>query len=149
MSMLDIDESDGMIRTDAVTSARMSRGRQRDTKPEVELRRALHASGLRFRVQMPLLSKPRRTADIAFTKWRVAIFVDGCFWHGCPIHGTSPKSNASFWREKIAANVARDEDTNRRLEEMGWRVVRIWEHEPVETALQIVGEVLAERKGDG
>jgi DNA mismatch endonuclease (patch repair protein) len=95
---------------------------------------------------MPLLAKPRRTADIVFTRWRIAIFVDGCFWHGCPIHGTRPKSNAAFWREKIAVNVARDEDTNHRLEELGWLVVRIWEHEPLERAFHMVGETLTERK---
>ena len=144
--MFDGEDRRRMIPVDAATSARMARVRQRDTKPEIELRHALHASGLRFRVQMPVLAKPRRTADIVFTKYRVAVFVDGCFWHGCPIHGTSPKSNTEFWREKIANNVARDADTNRRLEDRGWRVVRIWEHEPVDEAVQMVGEALADRR---
>lgn len=134
---------------DPAVSARMSRVRQMDTKPEVALRRALHASGLRYRVQIPVLNKPRRTADIVFTRRRVAIFVDGCFWHGCPIHGTQPKTNGAFWREKIEANIERDADTTRRLEALGWLVVRIWEHEPVERALAAVELALSEREKIG
>lgn len=128
-------------------SRRMARVRQRGTDVEIELRRALHALGLRYRLQVPLSRKPRRVADIVFIGARVAVFVDGCFWHGCPLHATWPKENAGFWRAKIEANRARDADTTRRLRELGWEVIRVWSHEdPVEAARLIYGRVL-ERKG--
>ncbi|WP_210241627.1 very short patch repair endonuclease [Mesorhizobium sp. B1-1-9] len=106
----------------------------RDNPRERALRSALHRSGLRFRLHRPLLTNSRRTVDIVFPRARTAVFLDGCFWHGCPTHGTWPKNNAAWWREKIEANIARDRDTDRRLEEQGWTVLRIWEHEPVEVA---------------
>lgn len=128
-------------------SRRMARVRQRGTDVEIELRRALHALGLRYRLQVPLSKKPRRVADIVFIGARVAVFVDGCFWHGCPLHATWPKENAGFWRTKIEANRARDADTTRRLRELGWEVIRVWSHEdPVEAARLIHDRVL-ERKG--
>nr|WP_241799124.1 very short patch repair endonuclease [Acidithiobacillus caldus] len=128
-------------------SRRMARVRQRGTDVEIELRRALHALGLRYRLQVPLSRKPRRVADIVFIGARVAVFVDGCFWHGCPLHATWPKENAGFWRAKIEANRARDADTTRRLRELGWEVIRVWSHEdPVEAARLIYDRVL-ERKG--
>ncbi|MFN6960687.1 MAG: very short patch repair endonuclease [Rhodocyclaceae bacterium] len=128
-------------------SRRMARVRQRGTDVEIELRRALHALGLRYRLQVPLSRKPRRVADIVFIGARVAVFVDGCFWHGCPLHATWPKENAGFWRAKIEANRARDADTSRRLRELGWEVIRVWSHEdPVEAARLIYDRVL-ERKG--
>lgn len=128
-------------------SRRMARVRQRGTDVEIELRRALHALGLRYRLQVPLSRKPRRVADIVFIGARVAVFVDGCFWHGCPLHATWPKENAGFWRTKIEANRARDADTTRRLRELGWEVIRVWSHEdPVEAARLIYDRVL-ERKG--
>jgi len=123
-------------------SLRMARVRQKGTRCEVELRRALHARGLRYRLQVPLLTKPRRVADIVFRRRKLAIFVDGCFWHGCPEHGTSPKSNADFWRDKIETNKRRDLDTNRRLTEAGWRVLRVWEHEDAEEAADRIMEAL-------
>lgn len=123
-------------------SLRMARVRQKGTRCEVELRRALHARGLRYRLQVPLLTKPRRVADIVFTRRKLAIFVDGCFWHGCPEHGTSPKSNADFWRDKIETNKRRDLDTNRRLTEAGWRVLRVWEHEEAEEAADRIMKAL-------
>lgn len=128
-------------------SRRMARVRQRGTDVEIELRRALHALGLRYRLQVPLSKKPRRVADIVFIGARVAVFVDGCFWHGCPLHAAWPKENAGFWRAKIEANRARDADTTRRLRELGWEVIRVWSHEdPVEAARLIYDRVL-ERKG--
>lgn len=128
-------------------SRRMARVRQRGTDVEIELRRALHALGLRYRLQVPLSRKPRRIADIVFIGARVAVFVDGCFWHGCPLHATWPKENAGFWRAKIEANRARDADTTRRLRELGWGVIRVWSHEdPAEAARRIYDRVL-ERKG--
>lgn len=107
---------------------------RRDTRPEVALRRALHCRGLRFRVQLPVPGNRRRTIDIAFTRARLAVFVDGCFWHGCPEHGTKPATNAEWWAWKIGRNVARDRDTEALLVAAGWTVVRVWEHEPVHDA---------------
>lgn len=127
-------------------SRRMARVRQKGTGAELSLRKELHARGLRYRLQVPLLTKPRRVADIVFSAARVAIFVDGCFWHGCPDHGSWPKNNAQFWRDKIEANRARDEDTDRRLQDSGWKVVRIWAHEgPDEAAERIESMVRTER----
>jgi DNA mismatch endonuclease (patch repair protein) len=114
---------------------------QRDTKPELALRSLLHAHGLRFRVDQPLLG--RRRADVVFSRARVAVYVDGCFWHGCPLHATWPKANSDWWREKILENRRRDRDTNERLAANGWLVIRIWEHEdPSVAAERIVSAVL-------
>ncbi|WP_328741878.1 very short patch repair endonuclease [Flavimobilis rhizosphaerae] len=115
-------------------SARMSAARRRDTAPELALRRALHARGLRYRVTYPVPGNRRRTIDVAFTRAKVAVFVDGCFWHGCPEHGTQPHANAGWWATKLAANAARDRDTDRLLTDAGWTVVRVWEHEDPDTA---------------
>lgn len=124
-------------------SARMSAARRRDTAPELALRRALHAAGLRYRVVFPVPGNRRRTVDIAFTRARLAVFVDGCFWHGCPKHGTQPRANAGWWEAKIATNQARDRDTDRLLEEAGWTVLRLWEHVSPGDAVAEVREVLA------
>lgn len=121
----------------------MSRARRRDTAPEVALRRQLHAAGLRYRVAYPVPGQRRRTIDIAFTRQKVAVFVDGCFWHGCPEHGTAPRANSEWWRRKLQANHARDLDTNDLLADLGWTVVRIWEHEDVRLAAAEVRTSLA------
>ena len=110
-------------------SRQMSRVRRRDTAPEIALRKLLHAHGLRYRVAYPVPGQRRRTIDIAFTQHKLAIFVDGCFWHGCPQHGTAPKANSEWWRRKIEANRARDLDTDEMLRDLGWTVLRVWEHE--------------------
>lgn len=86
---------------------------------------------------------PRRKADIVFPRERLAVFVDGCFWHSCPEHATSPKANAPFWAAKLGGNVRRDRDTDRRLEESGWTVVRVWEHEPAQRAADTIESVLS------
>lgn len=113
----------------------MQRQARRDTKPELALRQDLWRRGLRYRVDIAPLPKMRRRADIVFTKAKVAVYVDGCFWHSCPEHATVPKSNRDWWVEKLAANVRRDRDTDERLRAAGWEVVRIWEHEdPFEAA---------------
>ncbi|WP_315772110.1 very short patch repair endonuclease [Rhodococcoides kroppenstedtii] len=136
-------------RTDAATSARLSRQRRRDTKPELALRRLLHAAGLRYRVDRAPLPGLRRRADVVFTRARVAVYVDGCFWHSCPVHATHPRNNAQWWADKLAANVARDRDTDRRLEEAGWTVVRIWEHEdPAVAAEKVLRAVRAGEPSD-
>jgi DNA mismatch endonuclease (patch repair protein) len=123
-------------------SERMSSARRRDTKPEVALRRELHARGLRYRVAYPVPGQRRRTIDIAFTRAKVAVMVDGCFWHGCPEHGTHPRSNSEWWRAKLSANAARDADTNRVLGALGWLVIRVWEHQPAESAADLVEAAL-------
>lgn len=129
-------------------SRRLRGTRQKNTSAEMLLRRELHRRGLRYRVGYTVSSKPRRVADVVFTRQRLAVFVDGCFWHGCPLHGTWPKSNAKFWRDKIETNRRRDCDTNRRLSEAGWAVVRIWEHEPPREAADRVEHELNALKGD-
>jgi DNA mismatch endonuclease (patch repair protein) len=111
------------------TRERMQKQQRSDTGPELALRRALFRSGLRFRVQVPIRELPRHRIDIAFTGPRVALFVDGCFWHGCPIHGSKPKSNAAWWATKIERNRARDHRTALLLAERGWKVIRVWEHD--------------------
>ncbi|MFF2634392.1 very short patch repair endonuclease [Microbacterium sp. NPDC058021] len=111
------------------TRKSMLANKRRDTSTEIAVRRELHARGLRYRVDFAPLPGLRRRADVVFTRARVAVFIDGCFWHGCPIHGTAPKRNADYWGPKLAANVARDQDTDRRLADAGWRVLRFWEHE--------------------
>lgn len=122
----------------------MQSTRRRDTGPEVAIRRLLHAQGLRYRVDQQVLPGLRRRADIVFRTAGVAVFVDGCFWHACPIHGTAPKSNSGWWSAKLATNKRRDADTNERLRTAGWRVVRVWEHAaPAEAAKQIAKIVAA------
>ena len=131
--------------TDAKTSARLSKQRRRDTKPEVALRRELHRRGLRYFVERAQLKGMRRRADLVFPRRKVAVYVDGCFWHSCPVHATKPRNNAQWWADKLAANVARDRDTDTRLIEEGWRVVRIWEHEdPVVAAQRVVDDLAAD-----
>ncbi|MGZ3142522.1 very short patch repair endonuclease [Lentzea chajnantorensis] len=116
----------------------MRSNRGRDTGPELAVRRAVHALGLRYRVSYRPVPSLRRTADLVFIRAKVAVFVDGCFWHGCPDHHTAPKANEGFWANKVQANRERDVDTNRRLNEAGWTVLRFWEHEgPHDVARQI------------
>lgn len=131
--------------TDARTSARMSRQRRVGTKPETELRKALHRRGFRFFVDRAPLQGLRRRADLVFPRRKVAVYVDGCFWHCCPEHATYPKNNAQWWADKLAGNVARDRDTDARLADAGWLVVRVWEHEPVAAAADRVQAALSGR----
>ena len=121
----------------------MQATRSKDTPMELELRSALHRLGLRFRVHRHLIPGSKRTVDIVFVGRRVAVFVDGCFWHGCPVHGTLPKkTNRKWWTSKIEENRRRDRDTNRRLEALGWRVIRVWEHEGPLAAAHRVARVI-------
>ncbi|MFE3289473.1 DNA mismatch endonuclease Vsr [Rhodococcus sp. NPDC059234] len=126
----------------ASTRERMRTQRRRDTAPELALRRELHRRGRRYRVDRAPLPGMRRRADLVFPGARVAVFVDGCFWHCCPEHATRPKNNAQWWADKLAANVARDRDTDVRLTEAGWVVVRIWEHEDPAAAADAVERAL-------
>src|SRR5689334_6571676 len=110
-------------------SGKMSVLARKDTRPELLLRRELHSRGLRYGVQTKVPGNNRRTIDIAFTRVSLAVYVDGCFWHGCPEHHTRPRANSEWWEWKIARNQARDADTDRALAKAGWHVVRVWEHE--------------------
>ena len=107
----------------------MQANRGRDTGPELAVRRLVHAAGLRYRVDTRPLPDLNRRADLVFTRARVAAFIDGCFWHGCPKHHTVARTNAGFWAEKVRRNQARDVETDRLLTEAGWIVIREWEHE--------------------
>ncbi len=115
----------------------MSQIKGRDTKPEVSLRKALWSAGLRYRLNPELPGRP----DLVFLRSRLAVFVDGCFWHACPVHSTRPATNAEFWRKKIKSNIRRDKKVNRRLEELGWSVIRVWEHEIEENLDDVVRRV--------
>ena len=126
--------------------ARMSKQKSRNTRIEVELRKALFAAGLRYRVHRRPVKGVRREADIVFTSAKVAVFVDGCFWHGCPQHATWPKNNAEFWRTKIETNRRRDLDTDEKLADAGWLAVRVWEHESAADAAARVHEVVLSRR---
>lgn len=123
----------------------MRSNRRSDTKPEVSLRSLLHRSGLRFRKDFAIRLSTGRVvhSDIAFTRRRVAVFVDGCFWHCCPDHGTLPKSNQDYWIPKLRENVDRDRATDRELRAVGWRVLRFWEHVSAEAAMKTIVEVLS------
>lgn len=128
--------------SDPATRRRMQRTPQRDTAAELALRRELFRRGLRYRVDAAPLTGVRRRVDLLFGRAKVAVFVDGCFWHSCTTHGTLPRANAEWWAAKFAATARRDRDTDRLLAEAGWTVIRIWEHESVwDAADRIVGVV--------
>jgi DNA mismatch endonuclease, patch repair protein len=125
----------------------MQRQRRSATGPELRLRRALWRQGLRYRVDAPLaLLGVRRRADLLFTGARIAVFVDGCFWHSCPEHGTRPKANAPWWNDKLDTNMRRDRDTDMRLRESGWLPVRVWEHEDMSEAAHRIALLIRERR---
>ncbi|MFC5632843.1 very short patch repair endonuclease [Streptomyces bullii] len=120
----------------------MSRQASKDTSVELAVRRLLHAAGLRYRVEYPVPGMPRRRIDVAFPRAKVAVLIDGCFWHGCPQHATQPKANADWWRRKLDRNMARDRETTEHLLEAGWTVLRFWEHEaPAEVAVRVAAAV--------
>ena len=123
----------------------MKRQRRRDTEPELALRRAMHRLGLRFFTHRQPIPGLRREADVVFPRARLAVFLDSCFWHGCPQHGTWPKANAEWWRAKIEGNMARDRETDARLNSADWLVVRVWEHENADEAAARVRRELADR----
>jgi DNA mismatch endonuclease (patch repair protein) len=123
----------------------MERQVRRDTKPELVLRRAVWRLGLRYRVDVAPIPG-RRRADLVFTRAKLAVYVDGCFWHSCPQHATIPKANREWWIEKLQANVARDRDTDARLAERGWAVIRVWEHEDVHKVARRIAATVLERR---
>ncbi len=133
--------------SDAVRAV-MQGNRSRDTKPELALRSAVHRLGLRYRVGVRPLSGLNRSADLVFRPTRVAVFLDGCYWHGCPDHHHTPRVNRPYWSAKIAGNIARDRDTDQQLEAAGWLVLRFWEHEdPGQCASKVLDAVAGRRQG--
>ncbi|WP_100445864.1 very short patch repair endonuclease [Glycomyces xiaoerkulensis] len=137
---------DGSWASSAANRKSMLGNRNRDTSPELALRSLVHAAGLRYRVAAKPLREMRRTADLVFRPAKVAVFIDGCYWHGCPEHFVMPKTNTDYWQGKIGRNVARDRDTDHRLEEAGWVVLRFWEHEPPEDCAGVVCDVVTARR---
>ena len=121
--------------------------RKTDTKPEKRLRTLLHRNGYRFRKDLTIqLSDLRVRPDIVFTRQRVAVFVDGCFWHRCPEHGSTPRANSAYWGPKLDRNVERDRLVDERLREAGWQVVRIWEHVNPDEASELVAAAVSAAK---
>ena len=119
--------------------------RSRDTRPEVAIRSALHRAGLRFRKHYAALPGSRTRVDVAFPRRRIAIQIDGCFWHRCPEHGTQPAAHSDYWAAKMARNAERDRRTDDALVRAGWVVLRIWEHERVEDAVAQIRKALESR----
>jgi len=126
----------------------MQQQRMRDTGPELALRSKLHGAGFRYRVDRAPLPGLRRRADLVFGPARVAVFVDGCFWHGCPEHGNQPRSNEAWWTAKLKRNRDRDADTDAQLVAAGWLPVRVWEHEDPAAAAAAIAAVVTARRTD-
>jgi DNA mismatch endonuclease (patch repair protein) len=124
----------------------MKSTRQRDTAAELAVRSELHRLGLRYRLHVPVVPGVHRRPDVVFGPSKVAVFVDGCFWHGCPEHGTMARANRTFWLDKIETNKRRDADTDRRLRRTGWAAIRVWEHEDPERAAQRIATVVRRRR---
>jgi DNA mismatch endonuclease (patch repair protein) len=134
------------LTTDPTTSARMSRQRTTGTAPELAIRRRVHAEGLRYRVDAPLPTNRRRRADLLHGPSKVAVFVDGCYWHGCPDHYRTPRTNAAWWDAKIERNRQRDRETDRQLRTAGWLPIRLWEHENADKAARRVIRAIQRRR---
>lgn len=133
---------------------RMVANRSKNTKPELALRSLLHRRGFRFRVDRAPLAGVRFRADVVFGSERIAVFVDGCYWHACPVHGTQSKTNSAFWIDKLETNQRRDEAINAMLIDHDWWPIRVWEHEPVELAALRIERAIAivrgsENRGSG
>ncbi|MFE9555430.1 very short patch repair endonuclease [Streptomyces sp. NPDC006703] len=127
--LIEEPQEEGSWASSRAVRASMKGNRGKDTKPELRLRALLYKEGLRYRVAVRPLPELRRTADVVFPKARVAVFVDGCYWHGCPEHHRPATVHATFWQAKIEGNRSRDAETNKALREAGWTVIRVWEHE--------------------
>lgn len=124
----------------------MAAVRRTDTKLELRVRSALHTRGLRFRKDYPLRVDGRLIRpDVAFTRWKVAVFIDSCFWHLCPQHGQIPATNRDFWKPKLERNVLRDTEQSAALTAEGWEVVRVWEHTPIDEATDVIVRAVQSR----
>ncbi|MXV99287.1 MAG: very short patch repair endonuclease [Acidimicrobiaceae bacterium] len=126
----------------------MQGNRSRDTKPELAVRSAVHRRGIRFRVSVRPQPELARTADMVLRKSRIAVFVDGCFWHGCPDHWTQPATNSQYWANKITDNTRRDTETTAYLQQAGWTVLRFWEHEDPEAVADQVQQAMQSAPSD-
>ncbi|MGJ0384585.1 very short patch repair endonuclease [Paenarthrobacter nicotinovorans] len=122
----------------------MQNNKSRDTRPELAVRRAAHALGLRYRVSTRPLPDLPRTADMVFSKLRIAVFIDGCYWHKCPVHYRPSRTNETFWRTKIDRNVERDAETTTTLTEAGWKVLRFWSHEDPSAVAHVIQDVVTD-----
>jgi DNA mismatch endonuclease (patch repair protein) len=120
----------------------MQGNRSEDSRPEVAVRSAVHALGLRFRKHIAPLPDLRCRADLVFARQRIAVFIDGCFWHGCPEHGVSPTTNSAYWQAKLGGNAKRDRRNDATLMKAGWTVIRIWEHEDARVAALRIAEAV-------
>jgi DNA mismatch endonuclease (patch repair protein) len=142
----DTSPAAGSWASSAAARATMVANRSRDTRPEMRVRRELHARGMRYRVAARPVPKLRSTADIVFRPVRVAVFIDGCFWHSCPDHGTRPTANGAYWSNKLQRNRERDAQTDELLSEAGWLVIRVWEHENAPAAASRIVSVVRDRR---
>jgi DNA mismatch endonuclease, patch repair protein len=124
----------------------MQATRRRDTAAEQLLKAELGRLNLEYDEHVSLLPGSRRKVDFVFRQRRLAVFVDGCFWHGCPVHATAPKANGAWWRDKLDANQRRDRDTDERLRDEGWTVLRFWEHEDASSSAETIRSVLSTRE---
>ena len=140
-----VGTADSWASSEAVRRS-MVGNRSRDTSPELVVRSAIHRSGLRYRVAARPLPELRRTADLLFRPAKVAVFIDGCFWHGCAEHYAEPRTNTDYWSAKVERNMQRDVDTNRRLREAGWVVLRYWEHESVDQITREIIDIVEARR---
>jgi DNA mismatch endonuclease (patch repair protein) len=136
---------EGPVPLSPVIRSRMQQQRRRDTVPELAIRSAAWRLGLRYRVHLSPLPGVRRRADLIFPTERVAVYVDGCFWHVCPIHGTLPRNNRDWWAAKLEANSRRDADTDSCLRAAGWMPLRFWEHEDASEAAQAIATAVKSR----
>lgn len=136
------------IASSEVVRANMKRQKRRDTRCELAVRRHLHSVGLRYRVDFRPLQSQRFRADIGWKSLKLAIFIDGCFWHGCPEHGTTPRSNTEWWTEKLSQNKQRDVRAVQQLEDEGWTVLRFWEHEPAEKVADVIISLVSTLRHD-
>ena len=135
-----------MVPSSPEVSERMARVRNRNTSAEMAVRRELHARGLRYRVNLAIPGSRRSKPDIVFTRQKLAVFIDGCFWHRCPEHATAPKANADWWDEKLSRNVERDRATDSGLEQAAWSVLRFWEHEDPGVIADLIESALREER---
>ena len=130
-----------------IIRVRMERQRRRDTRPELAVRQELHRRGIRFRVDVKPEQNLRMRGDLVWKGRKLVVMIDGCYWHGCPEHATSPKNNAAWWRQKLDANIERDRRSDAELQARGWRVLRFWEHEDPTCVADVIEEAL--RPGPG
>ncbi|MEW1635763.1 very short patch repair endonuclease [Streptomyces sp. NPDC093801] len=138
---------EGSWASSAARRRNMQAIRSRDTKPERVIRQLVHSQGLRYRVAARPLPDLRRTADLVFRPAKVAVFIDGCYWHGCPEHYVPPRTNPGYWSDKVARNMARDRDTDQQLERAGWLVLRFWEHERSDVCAATIVSTVQDRRG--